>query len=235
VTCEQSEVKAKLTDYDPFAHLRRSTHKSLAKKPPLTIRNPEEIYHEWDEEVRRAEELEAMEDMEEFDPFIDKYEAQESYEGDGYESDGGSTLNDEEDNQEGPRKSNTFSDIGLTDETTALNSTPPLSSPVRPIAIEETPSSHSCECAIVQYQRSKLRPSTKSSLRFSNITHGARPDISGIVSSAIGHTTQAKTMVAVCANAEISRQAKHAVARINREFALGRCEADVDIFTEEFS
>jgi predicted ferric reductase len=236
VTCPESEVKAKLTEYDPFAHLRRPTSRSSVKKPPLTIRHPDDIYNEWDEEVRRAEELEAMEDSKDFDPFVDDFETQECYGEDGYESDGGSTLNDEDDDRDSRRNSNTFSDVGsTTDETVALNPIRPLASPIRPIATEMAiPSSRSCKCAIVQYQRSKLRPSTKSSLKFSRTSHGYRPNMSRILSSAIGHTTQAKTMVAVCANSEISRQARSTVAWVNKQFALGRCEADVDIFIEEF-
>jgi hypothetical protein len=236
VTCPESEVKAKLTDYDPFAHLRRPILRSLAERPALTIRHPDEIYNEWDEEVRRAEELEAMEDMKEFDPFVDEYEIQETYGEDGYESDGGSTLNDEDVDPDSRRNSNTFSDVGLTiDETAALNPTRPLSSPVCPVVTEKAVSQlRCCECAIVQYQRSKLRASSKNSLKFGRISHGSRPNMSRILSSAIGHTTQAKTMVAVCANPEISRQARSTVAWINKEFALGRCEADVDVFIEEF-
>jgi hypothetical protein len=52
VSCSQSIEEVEMKTYDPFAHLRQQKREGgLLGKPPLRIRNPDDIYAEWDREA----------------------------------------------------------------------------------------------------------------------------------------------------------------------------------------
>ncbi|KAJ4345109.1 ferric-chelate reductase Frp1 [Ascochyta clinopodiicola] len=122
VTCSQSEIKSSMTEIDQFAHLRPKLPRYGSGDRTLTIRNPDEIYDEWEEEERQWAEMEALEDlqMKEIDPFVDAYETSStyskdgnkvgSYEGEGYASSETSTLLDGGSDEQSGRPSNTFSE-----------------------------------------------------------------------------------------------------------------------------
>ena len=247
VTCAHAEVKPSMTEIDRFAHLRPRLPRYGSGDRFLTIRNPDEIYDEWEEEERQWAKMEALEEMQmkEIDPiedadkgsstYGDDYGATAAYEGEGYASSETSTLLNGANQQQEGRHSNTFSDIRLTiDETAVLNHSRPLSSPVRsPLLPRNTVPEKTCQCALVQYQRQKLNKPVKP--LFDITFYGARPDISRIVTSAVSNDSHHSSMVAVCANSAVAKQVNHAVARAKRAFASGQRAADVDVFTEGFS
>ncbi|KAF2624431.1 hypothetical protein BU25DRAFT_348270 [Macroventuria anomochaeta] len=246
VTCKEAEVKPSMTEFDQFAHLRPRLPRYGSGDRTLTIRNPDEIYNEWEEEERQWAEMEALEEMQmkEVDPFEDAYElsstysnnegAVRAYEGEGYACSETSTLLNGANGQQDQRNSNTFSEVRLTmDETAALNQSRPLPSPVRPPLLpREKPKMKTCQCALVQYQRHKLHKSIKSS--FESSSYGVRPDISRIITSAVNVDQRSKSMVAVCANSAVSVQTNKAVSQVKLAFARGQRATDVEIFTEGF-
>jgi hypothetical protein len=249
ITCSHSEIKPSMAEIDPFAHLRPKLPRYGSGDRTLTIRNPDEIYDEWEEEERQWAVMEALEEMQmkEIDPFHDAYEVSSNYsnnngddntiaayEGEGYASSETSTLLNGATDLQGRGHSNTFSDVRLTiDETEALNESRRLSSPVSsPMLSREAPK-RTCQCALIQYQRQKLHKSAKTS--FDSISYGLRPDISQIVTSAVNKHQHSRSMVAVCANRAVTRQVNKAVSAVKLAFARGQRATDVEIFTEEFS
>ncbi|KZM21608.1 oxidoreductase [Ascochyta rabiei] len=247
VTCSQSEIKSSMAEIDQFAHLRPRLSRYGSGDRMLTIRNPDEIYDEWEEEERQWAEMEALEElqMKEIDPFVDTYDASSiyskdgdragPYEGDGYAASETSTLLDGGNDEQSGRPSNTFSEVRLTfDETAVLDVTRPLSSPLQsPSLPRRKPSQKTCQCALVQYQRRKLRDPAKSS--FDSTSYGVRPDIARIISGVVESDQHDKLMVAVCANNSVSRQANKAVSQAKFAFARGQRATDVEVFTEGFS
>lgn len=220
VTCARSDTGVGMFKYDPFSHLRRPALNRSASKPRLSIRNPDEIYEEWDREYE-AMQL-GLKNMDDVDPFGDECE-----------------YSDDEETRtlvEGQHQDDDgYSDVRLTvDETSALNESRPLSSPIRPVASRtQSQTLGTCECALIQYRRRKLRTSVKT-VSFKNVSHGSRPDISYLLSTAVPRTGGVKSMIGVCSSMEVSRQVKGVVSKINLEFALGRRETGADIFTEGF-
>jgi hypothetical protein len=248
VTCSHSELRPNLTQFDQFAHLRPRLPRYGSGDRTLTIRNPDEIYDEWEEEERQWAEMEAMEElkMQELDPFVDAYEVSSNdskddntavtYEGEGYASSETSTLLEASRDGDNARQSNNFSDVRLTlDESAALNRERPLPSPLRtPLLPRDAPSrKNTCRCALIQYQRQKLQQSAKPC--FDSTSYGTRPDITNFISSAVNSDPHNKSMVAVCANSEVSRQANKAVSKAKLAFARGQRATNVEIFTEGFS
>lgn len=75
VTCSHTDIETHYPDIDQFAHLRPKITGYGSGDRSLTIRNPDEIYDEWEEEARQWAELEALEEaqMKEMDPFGDTY------------------------------------------------------------------------------------------------------------------------------------------------------------------
>ncbi|KAF2134068.1 hypothetical protein P153DRAFT_381240 [Dothidotthia symphoricarpi CBS 119687] len=223
VTCEKSETGGGMQKYDPFAHLRRPILIRATSKPPLSIRNPDEIYEEWDREYEDAEL--SFTDDEDVDPFMDDCGLSED--------DETSTLVDRHEMLDDNRYSNVH---WMPDENTALEDSRPLSSPIRTPAAPrmqvETPKS--CQCALIQFQREKLKPKKKT-ISFKDVSHGQRPDIPYLLRTYAPRTIDdTRSMVAVCSNTAIAMQAKDTVSKINMDFALGRRKAGVEIFVEGF-
>ncbi|KAF3043017.1 hypothetical protein E8E11_000110 [Didymella keratinophila] len=96
VTCQEAELETSLFEVDQFAHLRPRLPRYGSGDRSLTIRNPDEIYDEWEEEERQWAEMEALEElqMQQIDPFEDANEvssvpcdedaAARDYDGEGY-------------------------------------------------------------------------------------------------------------------------------------------------------
>ena len=225
-TCPHSKNGSEVTQYDPFAHLRFHSQTRVFKKPQLTIRNPDEIYDEWDREA----EMEALVPRE-IDPFVNSSDWQ-SFQGD--DSSEISTLVEdcieEEDNE------NPFLDIYETNgEDTAYRPLPPC----RPQQREESRDriavvQSGCQCGLIQHQRQKLKLST-SLHDFIVRKHATRPDLRRVISEAAPRTRRDKTAVAVCANEKVTRDVRTTVAQLNIDFALGRRAAKVALITEAFA
>lgn len=249
VTCSLSEVTPGVTEIDQFAHLRPRLPRYGSGDRALTIRNPDEIYDEWEEEERQWEEMEALEElqMKEADPFVDAYEVSSAcskdddktgaYEGDGYAaseaSETSTLLNGDHNEQLGPQNHTLSGTRQTANETAAQNVAPPCSSLVRsPLLPRYKSVNEACQCALVQYQRKKLQRSARSI--FNTTTYGTRPDITRIVKCAVNRNSHRRSMVAVCANGGVSRQANKAVSESKFTFARGERAADVEFFTEGF-
>ena len=248
VTCAEAENKPSMMEIDQFAHLRPRLSRYGSGDRSLTIRNPDEIYDEWEEEERQWAEMEALEElqMKGVDPFEDAYEVDSrtddedgtviTYEGEGYANSETSTLLNGADDLNDRQQHSTFSGgVSLTtDRTTELTQSRPLSSPIRSPLLprNKKPEKKPCQCALVQYQRQKLHKSAKSS--FDNVSYGERPDVSRMITLAM-NKQHSKSMVAVCANSAVSSQANKAVSQAKFAFARGQRATDVEIFTEGFS
>ncbi|KAJ4987816.1 transmembrane metalloreductase [Stagonosporopsis vannaccii] len=246
ITCAHAKVDVSAANIDQFAHLRPRLPRYGSGDRTLTIRNPDEIYDEWEEEERQWAEMEALEEMQmkEFDPFADVNEvgsrcsedkAIGTYEGGGYASSETSTLLDEANVQQSQRDSKSFSEVRLTsDETMALNLPRPLSSPVlSPLLLRDTrPQEKACQCTLIQYQRQKLHKPRRP--WFGSTSYATRPDISRLVTSAVNNDPHYKSMVATCANGGVSREVSSAVSAAKFAFARGLRPTIVDIFTEGF-
>ena len=248
VTCPQSEIKFSMMDIDPFSHLRPRLSRYGSGDRMLTIRNPDEIYDEWEKEELEWAEIEALDEMQmkDVDPFVDAHKVSSdytdesetigTYEGGGYAGSEASTLLNGANDMVGKRESNTFSEVRLTiDETAALNAVRPTSSPHHsPFPFcDKKSQKKTCQCTIVQYQRQKLYNPAKPS--FDTITYGARPNITSVVTSALNNSQQRKSMVATCTNSSVLMQANKAVSNAKLAFARGKRAMDVEIFSENFS
>lgn len=248
VTCQEAELKPSMSEIDQFAHLRPRLPRYGSGDRSLTIRNPDEIYDEWEEEERQWAEMEALEEMQmqQVDPFEDANEVSsvccdedatvQGYEGEGYASSECSTLLNGTDEQPKRRPSNTLSDGCLTvDETAASNQARLLSSPIfSPLLPRRSMSTRkTCECALIQYQHEKLHKPRRT--LFDSFSYGRRPDISRIVTSALIHDQYSSSIVAVCANGAVSRHARIAVSQAKLAYARGQRATDVKIFVEGYS
>lgn len=248
VTCPHADIDSDMLNIDQFAHLRRRIARPGSGDRLLTIRNPDEIYEQWEEEERQWREMVMLEEMRMKDPdrFVDAYEANSvySYADDKaafYEdqidaSSESSTLLDRPDEAHDESKNDASSVLCLTpDRIAAHNTAQRLPSPIRSphLRHDALPKKQACQCALVQYQRRNLGRSAKSS--FDSTTYGLRPDISRIISAAIDEHQHSKLMVAICANKSVSIQANKAVSRAKMAFARGQRAKDVEIFTEGFS
>ena len=248
VTCPHAELKPTLAEIDPFSHLRSRLPRSGSGDRTLTIRNPDEIYDEWEEEERQWAEMEALEEMqmEQADPFADGNDvsltynddeiAVRTYEGEGYASSETSTLLDGTDFEHTQHPNKSFLDVRLTmDEGAALDGARPLLNPVRSPLLprKTTVEKKLCQCALVQYQCQKLNRPSKSP--FNSISYGSRPDILRTVATAVNDSQYSGAMVATCANAAVSGQVHQAVSEARFAFARGQRATDVEVFTEGFS
>lgn len=248
VTCMDAEINLSILEVDQFAHLRPRLPRYGSGDRSLTIRNPDEIYDEWEEEERQWAEMEALEDMKmkEIDPFEDSSETSSVYdigdiiadghEGDGYANSETSTLLNGVDGRQQHQSGNSLFELPPDADSTSTQSqarslSSPIYSPLLPRHI--LPEKHKCECAVVQYERRKLHGSGRSS--FDNCSYGRRPDISGIVTSALNSNQHSRPIVAVCANNSLSRHVRTAVSHAKLAFARGQRATDVAIFNEGFS
>jgi hypothetical protein len=248
VTCQEAEFKISMLEIDQFAHLRPRLPRYGSGDRSLTIRNPDEIYDEWEEEERQWAEMEALEEMQmqQVDPFGDANEVSSGcyaedatvrdYDGEGYASSECSTLLNGNNQQQGRRHSGILSDVRLTvDESAAMTHSRPLSSPVCSALLprRNMPKNKTCECALIQYQHEKLLKPRRS--MFDSSSYGRRPDISRIVTSALYGDQYSGSIVAVCANGAVSRHVRTAVSQAKVAFARGQRATDVEIFVEGFT
>jgi hypothetical protein len=241
-TCMESPPQIEMALYDPFQHLRRQAQarRRLAGKPPLRIRNPEEIYDEWD---REAEIIAKGVKMAESNA-AEMFEYGEGY-GDGYgfESDdesGGSQTNTLVNGRESAEEEeDPFADIHATDEDMDVYETPddayrPLPAPQssRPSLTED--SKTTCQCAVIQHQRRKLNTRSRRQ-DFITYHYGTRPDVPSHITEALPQTSTEKSMVAICGNQGISHQARGTVARMNWDCGLGHRARGVEVFVEGYN
>ncbi|KAF3044619.1 hypothetical protein E8E12_004083 [Didymella heteroderae] len=243
VTCVEADLKSSMSGIDQFAHLRPRLPRYGSGDRSLTIRNPDEIYDEWEEEERQWAEMEALEEMQMHEDAneissvcCDEDATVRGYEGESYASSKCSTLLNGTSEQQEHRRSNTFSDVRLTvKETVALNRSRQLPTPVHSPLLprRNMPNKQTCECALIQYQHEKLHRPRRS--LFDSSSYGRRPDISYVVTSVLNSDQYSDSIVAVCANGAVSRQARTAVSRAKLAFARAQRATDVEIFVEGFS
>ncbi|CBX90161.1 hypothetical protein IAQ61_001620 [Plenodomus lingam] len=223
ITCPESALASEPSQYDQFAHLRRRRRGSSsvsARKLPLRIRHPEEIYDEWDREAdMHAAALRRI------DPFDAGIEENERW---SFESDGSSENGTLVDGGEGGF-ARAYAMEGPDD---AFRPLP------RPGALQQFQSAQEkkedgCQCAMIQHQRRKL--STKgASGDFVTQWYGVRPDLSAIMAEAVPPNSTERTMVAVCAHEDISREIQNTVSDMNMEFARWRRQVPLSIHVEGF-
>jgi hypothetical protein len=221
-TCADSNIQEEETvRFDPFAHLRPQLSRRISDRPALRIRHPDEIYDEWDREAEMEEMGLKSNDAEPFATEMDGYDSSEetaSEEG---------TLIDEENDDSWEEDEDPFSDTHATRNDDAYRPLPP---PRQQIPTSEDEETSICQCALIQHQRRKLNVKEKN---VEHITqrHGSRPEIERML-GAIALSTGGRTMIAVCANGEVTRRVQSVTARMNKEFALGRRKGRVDVHIE---
>jgi hypothetical protein len=214
VSCRELVEEVKREVFDPFAHLRQHREGGLLGKPPLRIRNPEEIYAEWDREAETEMRGMALDDVE---PSVTEMEGEDWH---GYETDTGSDV------------SETDTLVAASDE---VKEDDPFADSYairaeRPEKVENEGAT--CQCARIQnIQQRKVEASHKTQ-EIINRYHGIRCDISNTLSSAILHESTQKTMVAVCGSGETARTARRAVSLINWTYALGKRTASAELHIE---
>lgn len=218
-TCPKSEIFESAPDllqYDQFAHMRQHCRRYLSGRPLLRIWNPDKV-----------SDVAVPED--EFEDGVEQYS--ESVEPEGsyidervsFESDGESTLIDEDDDDEVPVGS--FWSQFATSIRESRQTTKAM-----PVKRDED----ACTCAFVHSRRDKWS-SASSASSFIERIYGSRPEIANILRSSTVNTEREKVMVAVCSNQDVVTRARNVVARLNLDFVAGRREAGVEIFTEGFS
>ncbi|KAF2649580.1 hypothetical protein K491DRAFT_771452 [Lophiostoma macrostomum CBS 122681] len=221
-TCPRSDMEAYNETSQPpdlFAHLRRPYRSHFHGKPPLRIRNPDDIYREY-EEGRESETETETEDGEEG--------------GDGARSspasNASSTLIDEDEEPLLPQ----------------LESPSPKSAPQRGwwsriLALGSIRRQHPrypigaplCNCQSVHRRAQSCKPTSSGDLIRRHF--GIRPDLDHIIAcSSAADKRRERTMVAVCSNGEVAKDARKAVSRLKLEYAMGRREGNVDVYTECF-
>lgn len=248
ITCEEAELKNRGFEIDQFAHLRPRLSRHGSGDRSLTIRNPDEIYDEWEEEERQWAEMEALEEMQmqQADSFEDANKVSpiscdenatlRNYDGGGYSSSECSTLLDGVNHHQARRHSNTLSDVRLiVDQGAALTDSRSLPSPACSLVLPfgKLPKKNICGCALIQYQYDKLLNARR--FLFDKVSCGKRPDITYIVGSALCSDQYSSSIVAVCANVAVTRHARTAVSQTKLAFARGQRATDVEIFVEGFS
>jgi hypothetical protein len=228
-TCPDSKLQEEMAiQFDPFAHLRPPSSRRVSDRPALRIRNPDEIYDEWD---REAEE----EAKKYYDPFGEGVDACDAYEEESDESDETSTLVDGEEeinsgdhNDWMEREDDPFSDEHVAQPDDAYR---PLPSPKRKSQETMKQEPENCQCEIIQHQRRKLK-TRHAELEIIAQRHGFRPDVQRMVHDSIPSLSEEKTMVAVCANSGVTRDVQIVVAQMNMDFAMGRRRGNVDVHIE---
>jgi hypothetical protein len=219
-SCPNSEMGPHRNQFDPFAHLRQQNSGRLSARPPLRIRNPEEIYKERDREAR----------MELF--VTELYESSQ----DSFETDEASEM-DTLVNRSGDREQedSPFADAyAVEGQDDAYRPLPSTRTPPPRVSTMEQSNSKACQCALIQHPRRKLESHTAKD-NFITRSYGTRPDIARIIAEAAPRSRAERTMVAVCANEGIVRDARQRVAMLNKDFAFGQSDCVVDIFVESMS
>ncbi|KAH7391712.1 hypothetical protein BKA66DRAFT_579616 [Pyrenochaeta sp. MPI-SDFR-AT-0127] len=227
-TCPRATIESEPPSHDPFAHLRFHTQGRLSGKPTLRIRNPDEIYDEWDREA----EIERL-GQKEAEPFFTEMDSSTRT---SFESDEISQISTcVEGNGEDDLDGDPFSDAyKLSGEDASYRPLPPS----RPLHHEPTTSNKSekdsrCECGIIQHQKKK-GPTKNISKNFIHRTYAMRPDFGETLSKAIPRLSADSAMVAVCANENVTRDIRKVVAKMNVDFTLRRRATSVQLFSEGF-
>lgn len=228
-TCPHSAVESVSISHDPFAHLRRYPQERLSGKPPLRIRNPDEIYDEWDREaeIRRLGQTLV-------DPFVTEVGSGERNSSESDQISDTSTF--VEDHGDDAYDENPFSDAyELGREDASYRPLPPPQSwQHEPLKTKRDEEELGCRCSLIQHGKKKL-PSKTMLNDFISRRYAIRPDLSVILSKAVPRACMESTMVAVCANRNVSRDVRKAVAKMNVEFAMRRRPSGVEIFSEGFA
>jgi hypothetical protein len=220
-TCPRSEsgfISIAKEQQDLFAHLRRPYRCHFQGKPPLRIRNPDDIYRQYEEGEGSETETE-----------IDDGEAEGHGRRSSLES-SASTLIDEDEEPLLPELESPTPKIAP--QRAWWSRLPSLngfqtSNRRRPVGVPLC----NCQCLRHRAQPSKLAESDELIHRY----YGTRPDINHIISrSTAADEHRERTMVAVCSNTEVANAARKAVSRLKLEYAMGRREGIVDVFTEGF-
>lgn len=193
-TCPESGVASEMSQYDQFAHLRQHSGRSRsrsASRPPLRIRHPEEIYHEWNREIdMHAAALRRV------DPFGTLMEGSERW---SFESDETSDCGTLVDGGEGDPFADAYTVEGRDDAHRPLPRAEHLEQPAQQ---EER---DGCQCALIQHQRRKLS-AARASCEFVTRWPGVRPGIPSTVAEAVPPDGTERAMVVVCAHEAISRK-----------------------------
>ncbi|KAH4196981.1 hypothetical protein HBH92_063680 [Parastagonospora nodorum] len=219
-TCADSKLQEVETVlFDPFAHLRPQLSRRVSDRPALRIRHPDEIYDEWDREAETEDIGMKLDHVEPFATKLDGYDSSEET-----ASEGG-TLIDGGDHDNWEDDEDPFSDGHATGHDDAYR---PLPEPRREAPVIEDASR--CQCALIQHQRRKLSTRERN---VEHITqrHGSRPDMKRMLGT-MSLSTSERTMIAVCANGNVTKTVQAATARINKDFALGRRKERVDVHIE---
>ena len=223
-TCPDLGTRSDASQHDPFEHLRMQKQDRLLSKPALRIRNPDEIYEQWDREAAaNAQQLKGAELV------VDSA---------GWQSFGcedASEISTLVENSNGKAEEDPFSDVFAVAEENIPQPSSPFQRQWREKSIDfDEEKQLACQCGLIQHQRQKLnrRPYAEDIIRREYAT---RPNLPLLLSEAIPRTSLGSTMVAVCANEDVTNDVRRAVAKLNIDFVLGRRVAEVDIFTQGFS
>jgi predicted ferric reductase len=226
-TCPDSKVQEEMAvSFDPFAHLRPGLPRTISDRPALRIRNPDEIYDEWD---REAEE----EAKKYYDPFSGDVDGLNVYEEESDESDETGTLVDGQEHRQSEdwTEEDPFADPPETQHDDAYRPLPP---PRREPDIATTIKPRGCQCAVIQHQRRKLTKKS-SATEYIAEKYGSRPDIRSMLDHEIPTHGKEKTIVAVCGNGGVVRDVRHTTARMNMDFAMGKRKRMVNVHIENQS
>ncbi|KAL6709657.1 ferric-chelate reductase Frp1 [Coniothyrium glycines] len=224
ITCSDSEMTCQMKEPDPFLHLRQQVINQSPVRPELIIRHPDEIYDEWDREAELA--AKGFHSME---PSITELYSGESL---SFESDVISeveTLVDDESDDERESDPLTETYISQTNDD-AYRPLPPTSSHqhIDPRVIQTR--RDECQCVLIRHQREKLK--VRKTHEFITVHHGRRPDLESIITNVDTCEIGDSTMVAVCANGDIVRQARASVAALKGDVAFRRKRNAINIFIE---
>jgi hypothetical protein len=216
VSCPQSVIEAKTPIYDAFAHLRqqKSRERWLTGRPPLRIRNPEDVYAEWDKEA----EMETREmGLNYAEPFVAETDEENWY---AYETDTGSDISETD------TLVNANEEIKEEEEdVSAANS-----HAIAPEVVQNE--GKGCQCARVQHTLRRRANAPSKTQDVINRYYGTRCDITATLSSATSHEITQNTMVAVCGSRQAARQAQKVVSLINWTYALGKRAARAELHIE---
>ncbi|KAF2684995.1 hypothetical protein K458DRAFT_431240 [Lentithecium fluviatile CBS 122367] len=221
-TCEAAEdhITTEPSQPDPFAHLRRPRPNYFARRPPLRIRNPNALDDdEEDDGWYHGEEQEHS--LKQIHPYVSEMDSRSSCET--YVS---STLIDDESESDESDYESMMDEL----DTSCWSRMPSLRLPR--FSYQDLGFAKSCQCTRIRHEQRKIRQ--RPPLGYISRFYGSRPDVTSIISTSIPRTEAGKTMVAVCSNAGVVTDAQREVSKMNVDFARGRRESGVDIYTEGF-
>jgi hypothetical protein len=219
ITCNDAEEYDRSTEmrqHDPFAYLRRPRPNYFARRPLLRIRNPNALNAEeenWYEEEEG--EAHSLKQMRLCVGSLGNRSSSETYVSStlvGNDSD-----DDDVDSMLDELDSSCWSRMSLLRR-----------SPTR----QEHKVTKACSCTEVQYEQRKSR--LKPLPAYISRVYGQRPQIASILSTSVSRTSTARTMVAVCSNANVLTEARATVSKLSMNFARGRREGMTTLYTEGY-